>query len=374
MAGRITQFGTSRFLQGHADLFVHQAREAGQNIGPITVIKTTAGGSRDHRVAAFNDTRGFPIRLRGFDGGKLSDETITVKSVTAALDANSRWPQVIELFVKKTDIVFSNVGDSGYEISPEEQRQAPSAGNVPQSFLAKLLVLLHHRFERGGAPLLILPCELLSNNGAALRQALVGLAKAWLLPEDFLAWLSSSVTICNTLVDRIVSEPLEPIGAIAEPYGLWAIEYKDEMEFPFEHPNVVYTKDLEPFLRLKLHILNLGHTYLAEIWKTENRPAQETVKEILKDVGVKTRLLDLYQKEIIPGFAARRLGDQAISYVATTLQRFENPFLEHRVSDIYQNHAIKVERRALAFMDWAREAKRHMQFPVLEGLSLKYVT
>ena len=37
MARRIIQFGTSRFLQAHADLFVHEARLAGQDIGPISV-------------------------------------------------------------------------------------------------------------------------------------------------------------------------------------------------------------------------------------------------------------------------------------------------------------------------------------------------
>ena len=38
MAKRIIQFGTSRFLQAHADLFIHEAREAGQDIAPITVV------------------------------------------------------------------------------------------------------------------------------------------------------------------------------------------------------------------------------------------------------------------------------------------------------------------------------------------------
>ena len=32
MTGRIIQFGTSRFLQAHVDLFVHEAREAGQAV------------------------------------------------------------------------------------------------------------------------------------------------------------------------------------------------------------------------------------------------------------------------------------------------------------------------------------------------------
>ena len=43
---RIIQFGTSRFLQAHVDLFVHEARVAGQPIGPITVVKTTSDADR----------------------------------------------------------------------------------------------------------------------------------------------------------------------------------------------------------------------------------------------------------------------------------------------------------------------------------------
>ena len=43
---RIIQFGTSRFLQAHVDLFVHQARREGQKVGPITVVKTTPGADR----------------------------------------------------------------------------------------------------------------------------------------------------------------------------------------------------------------------------------------------------------------------------------------------------------------------------------------
>jgi tagaturonate reductase len=53
MSRRILQFGTSRFLQAHADLFVDEARQAGQDIGPITIVKTTRGSARDDRVRAF---------------------------------------------------------------------------------------------------------------------------------------------------------------------------------------------------------------------------------------------------------------------------------------------------------------------------------
>mgnify|MGYP002085189603 CR=1 FL=1 len=206
---------------------------------------------------------GPPVRFRGHANGRVVDETVMVKSVIRAIDANKDWQGVIELFTSETDIVVSNVGEGGYDITAEDRLHRPAAGVVPKSYPAKLLSLLIHRFQNGAAPLLILPCELVSDNGEVLHQLLVGLSDGWNESPDFKAWLAGSVMICDTLVDRIVSEPIEPIGAVAEPYGLWAIKRQPGFEPPLQHPNITYTDDLEPFLRLKLHILNLGHTYLA---------------------------------------------------------------------------------------------------------------
>jgi tagaturonate reductase len=37
----ILQFGTSRFLQAHVDLFVSEAAERGEALGGITVVQST---------------------------------------------------------------------------------------------------------------------------------------------------------------------------------------------------------------------------------------------------------------------------------------------------------------------------------------------
>jgi len=369
MAQRILQFGTSRFLQAHVDLFVHQARQSGQDIGPITVVKTTKGGARIGRIGALNNATGFPVRLRGFNKGQLIDETINVESVAAALDANSQWQKLTEVFAHETEVVVSNVGDNGYEISTEDRMQLPAVDIVPQSFPSKLLLLLLRRYENGGAPLLILPCELVTNNGRELRKLLTELSEIWTLSMDFRHWLSKSVMICDTLVDRIVSEPIEPVGAIAEPYGLWTIKREPNFIPPFQHPSIVYTDDLEPFSRLKLHILNLGHTYLAEIWKTEKRAESETVREILQDLNVKNRLTSLYKDEIIPGFSTHGMMEHAGVYVATTVQRFENPFLNHYLRDIAINHEQKIERRVSDFMRWVNTKEPTFKFERLKNLA-----
>jgi tagaturonate reductase len=366
MTQRILQFGTSRFLQAHADLFVHEARQAGQNIGPITIVKTTRGGARDVRVRAFGGPDGYPVRIRGFDKGRLVDETRQVTSVVRALDAHVDWLELTEIFSNSTEIVFSNTGDNGYGLDPEEAKRRPGAGEVPRSFPAKLLALLISRYERRGAPLLILPCELVSRNGHVLRELLGQIADQWGEGADFKLWLTHEVTICDTLVDRIVSEAIEPVGAVAEPYALWAIQRERGMGEPLQHPDLVYTNDLEPYLRLKLHILNLSHTYFADIWQREARREDETVREIIADAHVRARILSLFDEEILPGFAARSLGPQAQAYLASTLERFENPFLNHKISDIFEGHRMKVERRAKAFVAWVHDIDPTLSLPRLE--------
>ena len=352
MTTRIIQFGTSRFLQAHADLFIHEARAAGQDIGPVTVVKTTRGTERSGRVSAFGAEAGYPVIIRGLVDKKIIDRTLIVKSIDGAMIADRDWSDLVKLFAFEAQVVISNVGDSGYAIPPEDEIGAPRNDQVPLSFPAKLLCLLEARYRAGGKPMLILPCELVPENGKVLRRILADLAQKWKLDAAFNTWMANQVTICDTLVDRIVSEAIEPVGAIAEPYALWAIKSEASCEIPFSHPAVVVTDDLEPFMRLKLHILNLGHSFLAEIWQSEKRPPDETVREILGDAEIRKRLTDLYSEEVIPGFAGYGMAEAAAAYVATTLERFENPFLNHRLSDIAQNHRLKTDRRVADFMTW----------------------
>ncbi len=369
MTGRIIQFGTSRFLQAHVDLFVHEARAAGQDIGPITVVKTTAGGARAGRVAALCRPGGFPVRIQGYRGDQIVDETIQVESVDSALEAHADWPRLTDDFANRADLVVSNTGDRGYDIDAADRAAPPPSGEAAASFPAKLVQLLIARHAAGGRPLTILPCELVPENGTALRQHVESLAADWKTKGAFREWLRESVVFVDTLVDRIVSAAIEPIGAVAEPYALWAIRAD---RAPFDHPAIVATADLEPIERLKLHILNLGHTWLAETWMKEQRAETETVKEILADPRVRERLDALYAEEVLPGFAARGMESKARDYVAVTYERFLNPFLEHRIADIAQNHAVKVRRRIGAFVDWARSDDPSLRMPRLEAMVAAY--
>lgn len=346
MPGIVIQFGTSRFLQAHAALFLHEARASGQDVPDIVVVQTSGAAGRAGRVAAFGNPAGYPVVIRGLEDGAPVERTVQVRSVRQGLSAGADWPEIRRLFVEEARYVISNTGDRGYEVAG---RPDPAAETPDPSFPGKLAQLLHARWKAGKAGLTVLPCELINGNGRHLETLIRSMAT----DPAFTRWLETEVIFADTLVDRIVSEPIEPVGAVAEPYALWAIEDRPGLVLPCTHPAIRRVESLEPAERLKLHILNLGHTVLASLWRDGGRPQDETVRAILADPAPRERLEAIYRDEVLPGFAAKGMGAEAAAYVDTTMARFLNPYLDHRLADIAANHDQKVERRIRAFLDWA---------------------
>ena len=60
---------------------------------------------------------------------------------------------------------------------------------------------------------------------------------------------------------------------------------------------------------------------------------------------MRARLDALYDEEVLPVFAAIGMGDEAQAYLKTVVERFSNPFLDHRLSEIFTNHDAKKRRR-----------------------------
>lgn len=358
----IIQFGTSRFLQAHADLFVDEAQRDGRAAGPITVVQSSGDPARAARLSALAAPGGYPVRIRGLEDGRIIDRVQQVSSVTRTMSTATGWAALEKVFCEEAEFVLSNTGDRGFAPQPaDEQPEFEQAMAYP----AKLQLLLRARFDSSGRPLTVLPLELVRRNGRVLQARVLELAAG--APEAYREWLANDVIWANSLVDRIVSEPIEPAGAVAEPYALWAIEKAEGLIPPCRHPAVQLVEDLDAIEALKLFILNLGHTWLVSEWQQMHRPP-DTVAALLDQQEVCDGLLRVYEDEVLPAFAVAGLGDEAAAYVETTLQRYRNPFLDHLLSDIAQNHAEKVARRIGGFLEWANDNGDTTRKPLLTGL------
>jgi tagaturonate reductase len=347
MSEPILQFGTSRFLLAHVALFVSQALERGDAIGGIAVVQTTGNPSSRARVSALSQAGKYPVKIRGVEAGGVVDDLIECHAVRTAWAADQDWPAIRRATIEHVRVIVSNTGDAGYCLDERDSAALLSnTDQVPRSYPAKLLTLLHARWrERPGASISIFPCELVASNGDTLRDVVVGLGQHWAMPEEFLDYLKHECVWANSLVDRIVSEPIDPVGAVAEPYALWAIERRTGLELPCVHKDIVLTDDLRSYEWLKLFFLNLGHTWLADQWLSEHRNPGETVLEAMTDVRLRDGIEAVWQEEVLEVFAAMGLRGRAETYVASVRERFLNPYLHHRIADIAQHHVEKVQRR-----------------------------
>ena len=337
----ILQFGAGRFLRAFADLFIHQANQR-EPVGRVVIVQSTG----DDRAGGLNRQGGkYHVIVRGLVDGAVVDRVETVESVSRAVVAAAQWDEVRRLARSPPlRLILSNTTEAGYALDPQDQPgDAP-----PHSFPAKLLAVLGERFNAGLPGLTIIPCELREHNADTLQGVLLQLAADWRLPDAFTRWLQAECVWLNTLVDRIVTGPPkehpllaeDSMLAVCEPYALWAIQTKPKAWRFLEHPAVVWTADVTPYFLRKVRILNGAHTAL--LIRARPRGFQ-TVREAVNDPELARWLERLLFEEVVPVLEGR--VEEPVMFARQTLERFRNPFLEHKLSDIAKQHAEKVEVR-----------------------------
>jgi len=357
MTQAILQFGTGRFLQSHVDLFVSQALAQGQALGGISVVQSTTSPVSSVRAAAL--AKGYPVEIRGMQHGQPVQETVQVQSVRQVWHADQQWAEIRAAMVSSVQVIVSNTADAGYVLDASDSAELLThVTHTPRSYPAKLVALLHHRWQQWPeAPLTLYPCELVSRNGDTLRELVATLAQSWGADAAFIRYLREHCVWVNSLVDRIVSSPLEPAGAVAEPYALWAIEQQPRMVLPCTHPAMVVTNDLAAFEQRKLWLLNLGHSYLAELWMAQGSAPDTTVLQAMHTPALRDPLEAVWANEVLPVLDAEGSGDVARQYLEELRERLLNPFLAHRLADIAKDHAQKKFRRLAPVVQRAEQLK-----------------
>ncbi|HET6575871.1 MAG TPA: altronate dehydrogenase [Fimbriiglobus sp.] len=344
----ILQFGSGRFLRAFADLFVHHGNEQGQAVGKIVVVQSTGDG----RAGGLNAQGGrYHVVVRGLENGQVVDRVEECASVSRALHAGSQWAEVLAIAASpQLHTILSNTTEAGYALDPAD---APTAA-VPPSFPAKLLAVLKARFDAKQPAPTIIPCELIEGNSHILRDAVTKLAADWDHPAAFVRWLGNECVWLHTLVDRIVTgtpkdHPLlaaDPMVIVAEPFAFWALEDHPRSRFTLQHRAITRAKNVEPYFLRKVRILNAAHTALL----IKARPRGfAIVRDAVNDPELGAWLGRLFSEEIVPALEGR--VDQPLRFAEQTIERFKNPFLDHKFADIAMHHESKMKVRLLPTRD-----------------------
>jgi tagaturonate reductase len=370
---KAVQFGTGAFLRGFVDHFVDAANRQGRFNGRVVAVGSTGSG----RDRAFTDQDGlYTLVARGLEGGVAREELRIVASVSRALSAATEWDAVLEVARSpELEIVFSNTTEVGITLDEGDQPEL----SPPRSFPGKLTRFLYERaraFEYAAdRGVVVVPCELIEDNGPRLREIVRALATRWALDARFLPWLDAAVPFANTLVDRIV--PGAPAGdegeALAErlgyrdellttcePYRLFAIEGDDALRarlgFADADPGVVVTDDVRPFRERKVRLLNGTHTISVPLALLAGC---ETVREAVTHESVGPFIRRVMLEETVP-----TLGDpDAEAFAHAVLDRFGNPHVRHALLDITLQATMKMRVRVVPTIQ--RHVERTGRAPAL---------
>jgi tagaturonate reductase len=337
----VLQFGTGKFLRAFADLFIAQANRTAAPVGRVVVVQSTGSG----RAESFARCSRYQVAIRGIQAGQIVDRIETVDSIARALSAPEQWPEVLAL-AETADlrVVISNTTEAGYQLAAGDSPERMP----PQSFPAKLLCVLEARYQAGLPGLMILPCELLENNADRLRTLVLEQARQWNRPPAVCDWIETACHWHNTLVDRIVSAPspgdplaaADPLFAVAEPFAFWGVEGPLDVPGLAAHPAVHVVEDLLPLSLRKVRILNGAHTALV----AKARPlGLQTVREALANEEIRRWLATILFDEIVPVLEGRT--DDPAGFAREVLDRFANPFLDHRLADIALHDNAKRQTR-----------------------------
>jgi len=360
---KVLQFGTGMLLRGLPDFFIDKANRLGLFNGRVVVVKTTDRGN----VSVFERQDGlYTLCVRGIDTGRKIEENIINSSISRVLGASTEWERILECAHNQhLQVIISNTTEVGIQLVQDDMRRHP-----PASFPGKLLAFLHERFRAFGGSdksgMIILPTELIPDNGKKLESIVLELAHLNGLSEGFIEWLEHSNYFCNSLVDRIVTgmpgdasrrEIEEQLGytdellTVCEDYRLWAIEGNEHvrkvLSFAAADEGVIIADNIELYRELKLRLLNGTHTLSCGVAFLAGIP---TVREAMEN-GVMFRFIEgLMKEEIAPSLPGDAPSEQVQQFAARVLDRFRNPHIAHFWKNITLNYTAKMKTRCIPLL------------------------
>lgn len=358
---KVLQFGTGVLLRGLPDYFIDKANKQGVFNGRIVIVKSTRQGDAD----AFGKQDNLYTQcIRGIENGKQVNESVINASVNRVLAAAEQWKDVLACAASpQMQIIISNTTEVGITLLNNDNVHAAP----PVSFPGKLLAFLLQRYKvfNGSAEsgMVIIPTELITENGSKLKNIVVELALQNKLDKDFIEWVQTDNDFCNSLVDRIVPGQLpgedkaamesrlgykDDLMIMSEVYRLWAIETSNEhtkkiLSFSKTDTGVVIVPDISKFRELKLRLLNGSHTFTCAL---AVNMGFNTVKLAMENELFYSFISHLMLKEIVPAIISDSLDEEtAIQFAAAVLDRYKNPFIEHHWLSISLQYSSKMKMR-----------------------------
>jgi fructuronate reductase len=254
-----------------------------------------------------------------------------------------------------TEKGYCLAGDGSLDLSHPDIVRDLGSPQDPVSIVGWLTLGLSDRREAGLPPFVGLCCDNMVSNGKKLKRAVTTFAER--LDPSLAAWIEREAVFPDTMVDSITPATDDRLRALVkeetgwadalpvsrEAYAAWVIEdVLPEGSPDFASVGVVLAPDVAAWEKAKLRILNGAHSSLAYLGLLIGH---ETVADAMADSELSAFIERLVREDIIASLEPSPLDLQA--YASEILERFRNPAIGHKLSQIAWDGSQKLPYRLL---------------------------
>lgn len=332
----MVHLGLGSFHRSHQAWYTHKLNQAGPQWG----YHSFSGNSRD-LVDRLNKQNGKYSLVETESGSNPVVTTVeSIKKCGVSSDSVVFQNAVAD---EKTVCVTLTISEAGYSATKND------------GAIQRLSAALYKRFKLSAAPLSVISCDNLPNNGDTTRASVLEASEVY--DSDFRDWISSNLSFPNTMVDRITPNPKDDLAdlvelstgfqdlapVLTESFSEWFIEGSPNKTLPaWEQVGAKYVEDISPYENRKLWLLNGAHSLMAYMGKLHNL---ENVRDAMNDSKVSNSVEELWS-EVSSILPAEGLED----YISQLRLRFDNPHIDHSLAKISQNGPSKLTTRCLPVM------------------------
>ncbi len=295
-----------------------------------------------------------------------SDGTLTVRvigSIIEFLFAPENPDTVIEkLASPNIRIVSLTITEGGYNFNAstgEFQMKEPliqwdlNNPSNPKTVFGYITQALKRRKERGTAGLTFQSCDNIQKNGDMLKKMLLTFIEE--AEPGLSGWIQEQVTFPNSMVDRITpaitSSDIENLQSlfsikdswpvVCEPFIQWVVEdnYSNGRP-PWQSVGVQFIHDVSPFEKMKIRLLNAGHSLLGLAGAL---CGYTYIHDVVHDQLFANFLREFMENEVTP-VLDQVPGMDLNAYKKSLFERFGNPRIKDRVERICLQCSAKIPK------------------------------
>ncbi len=288
------------------------------------------------------------------------DDVRIVGSIKDVIHAPSNPAAVIDAIASAdTKIVSLTITEKGYCYNEKRDLDETNAlvksdaalPDAPKTAYGYLLKGLQKRRTNNIGPVTVMCCDNLPGNGELTHHLVIQFAK--LADPTMVDWINQNVTFPNAMVDRITPVTTDVIRqtladsysiedkwpVVCEGYLQWVLEDNFIAGRPaLENVGVQLVKDVEPYEKMKVRLLNGSHSSLSYI---SYLCGHRDVDAAMADANISKFVRGYMDNDITPSLPAVP-GVDLDKYKTTLIERFGNKSVRDQLQRLAEDGSQKI--------------------------------